>query len=399
MPAFSPEVTQALSEDLHDCLLDAGVTEAAAKFLVGKKILKLAAFADLADNKAGIVEVVGRPAGLDPGNMIECQPLKSAWRDAEAKTKASLEAHAKGEDVNKDVTLGSEQRERLDDQLKAHFKVMWPAAWLSTNGLLGKIKRFYDKRTDFVPRIETDVRNILESEPDKFFNVFLSKGGSLQAQATQGSSAIHGLWKMRERHFQLMLAYSHAAFPEFQNADLTGLMEYHQWAMSKAVEGPYDPSTVHALLKADFHMRTRWMLSWRAKEFTAFTDVVKHHRGHSAYLFNEVTRSIGDSRKHDLDRHKSRSRSRTRGDKGSHGQHRGAQGKNQGKGTSGSNASSSWPGLVRQTANGKKVCQFYNKFSGCKKGWRSCPDEHECDFPNCGKRHSRAEHHPTPQQS
>ena len=173
MPAFSPEVTRALSEDLHDCLLDAGVTEAAAKFLVDKKILKLAAFADLADNKAGIVEVVGRPAGLDPGNMIECQPLKSAWRDAEAKTKASLEAHAKGEDVNKDVTLGSEQRERLDDQLKAHFKVMWPAAWLSTNGLLGKIKRFYDKRTDFVPRIETDVRNILESEPDKFFNVFL----------------------------------------------------------------------------------------------------------------------------------------------------------------------------------------------------------------------------------
>jgi hypothetical protein len=196
MPAFSPEVTQALSEDLHDCLLDAGVTEAAAKFLVDKKILKLAAFADLADNKAGIVEVVGRPAGLDPGNMIECQPLKSAWRDAEAKTKASLEAHAKGEDVNKDVTLGSEQRERLDDQLKAHFRVMWPAAWLSTNGLLGKIKRFYDKRTDFVPRIETDVRNILESEPDKFFNVFLSKGGSLQAQATQGSSAIHGLWKI-----------------------------------------------------------------------------------------------------------------------------------------------------------------------------------------------------------
>ena len=48
--------------------------EVVAKFLVDKKITKLAAFADLADSKAGIVEVVGRPAGLDPADMIACNP-------------------------------------------------------------------------------------------------------------------------------------------------------------------------------------------------------------------------------------------------------------------------------------------------------------------------------------
>ena len=290
MTSYSADVTQHLTEDLHDCLLDAGVTEDVAKFLVRNKILKLAAFADLADSKAGIIEVVGRPAGLDPNDMIACQPLKTAWRDAEAKTKATLEAQARGEDIHKDATLGTEQRERLDDQVKGHFHFTWPAAWLSTNSLLGRLKRFYDKRTDFVPKLDTDVRSILETESDTHFKLFVTKGGSFQAQPAKGYSPVHGLWKLRERHFQLMVAYNHAAFPDFDNASLTLLLEYHQWVMSKAVEGPYDPAAVQALLKADFHMRTKWMLSWRQKEFPTFTEVIKHHRGHSAYLFTDIAR-------------------------------------------------------------------------------------------------------------
>ena len=112
--SYSAEVTAALSEDLLECLLDASVPESVAKFLADKHITKLAAFADLADSKSQIVTIVGRPAGLDHEDAIACQPLMTAWREAEALTKAALEAKARGEDIHKDATMGSEQRERLD---------------------------------------------------------------------------------------------------------------------------------------------------------------------------------------------------------------------------------------------------------------------------------------------
>ena len=57
------------------------------------------AFADLAETKTGIVDIVGRAAGLDPNDHVQCQPLKTAWRNTEAQTKAELEANANGEDL------------------------------------------------------------------------------------------------------------------------------------------------------------------------------------------------------------------------------------------------------------------------------------------------------------
>lgn len=85
-----------MSFELHDVPAHCDVGKRIAKFLVDKNIVKMGAFADLADSKAGIVEVVGRPAGLDPSYGMACQPLKSAWRKAEADTKAKLDARAKG---------------------------------------------------------------------------------------------------------------------------------------------------------------------------------------------------------------------------------------------------------------------------------------------------------------
>ena len=88
---YSAEVNKALSTELYDVLADNDVGEDVAKLLVSKNIYKLGAFADLADTKGGIVNVIGRPAGLDPEDSVACHPLKSAWRQAEAETKAALE--------------------------------------------------------------------------------------------------------------------------------------------------------------------------------------------------------------------------------------------------------------------------------------------------------------------
>ncbi|CAK0839361.1 unnamed protein product [Prorocentrum cordatum] len=95
-----------------------------------------------------------------------------------------------------------------------------------------------------------------------------------------------GLTKFREQHFQLMIAYNQAAAPEFENASLTVLLDYHQCLMEKIMDVKWSPEILHDFLKADFRMRTKWILSWQRREFTTFKDVITHHRGQSAYLFS-----------------------------------------------------------------------------------------------------------------
>ena len=57
--SYNADITKLLSSELQDVLADCDVEERIAKFLVDKNIVKLGAFADLADSKAGILEVVG----------------------------------------------------------------------------------------------------------------------------------------------------------------------------------------------------------------------------------------------------------------------------------------------------------------------------------------------------
>ena len=249
------------------------------------------------------------------------------------------------------------------------------------------------------------MRNILEPEEGrKELQLFLKPGGRVTGKEAHGPSPVRGLWKLRERHFQLMIAYNHASYPEFDNADLTLLLEYHQWIMEKAIEGTYDSKRVYALMLADFQMRTRWMLSWRSKEFNSFSEVVRHHRGHSAYLFSDLPAG-GEKRQ----RSRSRSRSRPRKVQGEKRQRSRSRSRSRPRKVQGNSAAAThntppkadkgsgdtWQGLVRINNEGKRICPFYNKTKGCLKGSR-CADEHECDYPGCGRRHSRAAVHPKP---
>lgn len=368
---YSVEVVAKLRQDLLDCLADAGVQEAVAKWLADHNIVKLTAFADLADSKNEIIDVVGRPAGLDPADSVACQPLKTAWRQAEATTKAVLEAKAKGEDPDKDFTLSPEQRERLDDQVLKHYNFSWPPSMISHGTLIGRLRRFYSKRTDYVPRLETDVRNILEKEADPKFKLFISKQGQVEAQSVDEYTSVQGLWTLKERHLQLMIAYNHAAAPEFKNAHLTTLLDYHQWMMSKAFDLQGASLPVSYLVKADLNMRTRWMLSWKQKQFPTLTEVIEHHRGQSAYLFADMP-AAGDE--------KTGKRKRAPAESGD--------------AAGSASGAAPWTGLERTNKKGERRCPFYNKTTGCRKG-KDCPDVHECDFPHCNRKHSRAEHHAT----
>ncbi|CAK0893953.1 unnamed protein product [Prorocentrum cordatum] len=340
--SYSAEVATALSTELRVVLADNDVPENVAKFLVDKNIVKLGAFADLADSKSNVAQ-------------------------AGAETKAKLEAAAKGDSAEKDISLGAEQRERLDAQVKEYYHFVWPAQWLPANGLMGKLKRMCEKHT-----------------VDPLFKMFFSKQGGVQARAESACAPVQGLTKFRERHFQLMIAYNQAAAPEFENASLTVLLECHQWLMEKIMDVKWSPEIVRDFLKADFRMRTKWMLSWQRREFTTFKDVVAHHRGQSAYLFSDAG-----------DRKRPRSESQPRGRARSRGQGaqtpRDEQPRKASRPGGAARASQppaftkeNWPGLERTNKKtGQARCPFYNKATGCRKG-AACPDSHECDYPGCG---------------
>ena len=172
-----------------------------------------------------------------------------------------------------------------------------------------------------------------------------------------------------------MIAYNQAASPDFEKVSLTALFEHHQWLMEKIMEGEWALHTVYKYLKADFEMRTKWMLSWKRKERSTFAEVITHHRGQTAYLFSD----IGGSR-----------RVRRSCSGGRRSNDRSSQGATDQRGAA---PVPEWKGLERSNKNGKKRCTFYNKKTGCRLG-RECPDLHECDFPGCGATHSRADRHP-----
>eukprot|EP00959_Pyramimonas_sp_CCMP1952_P021551 454305-Pyramimonas_sp.AAC.1 len=69
-----------------------------------------------------------------------------------------------------------------------------------------------------------------------------------------------------------MIAYNQAAAPEFENASLTVLLEHRQWLMEKIMDVKWSPEIVRDFLKADFRMRTKWILSWQRREFTTSKD-------------------------------------------------------------------------------------------------------------------------------
>ena len=101
------------------------------------------------------------PPGLDPNDALQCQPLKSAWRTADAAVKAGLGATARGEEAAETYALSPEKRLRVGGAVERAFGFRWPANLCPDDALLGKLERFYHKKYRFTPRIQ-ETRNVLE---------------------------------------------------------------------------------------------------------------------------------------------------------------------------------------------------------------------------------------------
>ena len=102
----------AAGDTLLQILEDSKVPEQIAKWLGDKGIVKVGAFADLAEDKNGICEVISAAIGIEFADNVERQPLKTAWREADAKHQVNLQSRAKGEDPEKETPIGVEERNR-----------------------------------------------------------------------------------------------------------------------------------------------------------------------------------------------------------------------------------------------------------------------------------------------
>ena len=100
---------------------------------------------------------------------LQPNQLKVLGEHLEAVTKAQNEALARGEDPDRDATLGAEARKRLDVSVTEHFKFMWPPAWQPQNSLVVSCSGSSRRKTDFVPRLECDVKAITDRGTDNSY--------------------------------------------------------------------------------------------------------------------------------------------------------------------------------------------------------------------------------------
>ena len=158
---YSAEITQKLDRDLVDVFDETGFPEELAKYCADNGVTKVMAFADLAESKAEIVKIMARVAALDAEDPIKCQPIKSAWRIADARAKAALDAAATGKEVETIRIMGPTERAKVDAAAEKRFSFRWPPTLMPCSALLAKIEAVYRKFLKETPRIQ-EARSILD---------------------------------------------------------------------------------------------------------------------------------------------------------------------------------------------------------------------------------------------
>ena len=384
---FSADAISNLQRELVEIFDETRVPEDIVKYCNDNGIHKVMAFADLAESKTEIVQVLSRIAGLDQGDPLKCQPIKSAWRTADAQTKASLEVSASGKEAEPVRTMGPTERARVDDQVEKKFNFRWPAALLPCNALLTKIEAVYRKHLRETPRIQ-EARSILDKGaaiPHSQVTFTWKPGSSnVMGATTEDDEACPGVWAFRTKHLILMIAYVQADAPDFQKAELTTMLDYHEWIMNK-LHGDPRPR-LGALIDADFRMRTEWMLSITQREFATLTACVKHHRSESIHLFSGLQNAKQDSDAHGGKRPRGGSQTvRPPPPQVQQRPVRPISNGNQGKGGSKSAGSGQGKGAAMA------ICSYYNRRKGCDRA--GCNYTHKCNVAGCNDTRPAWTHH------
>ena len=313
--------------------------------------------------------------GLDPADAVACQPLKTAWRTAEAIVKADLDARARGEEAETEKVMTEAARKRIDEVWDGHYHISFPPTWVPANSTLGAVKRQLETRAAATMEVHK-VKCLVEREAKADTIVFKLKraAGTLRQEKLTEEQQMASIWEFLYKHRTLMLAYAMAAAPEWASADLSLLLEYHEYVISKALETDWGKGL-------SCEASGRWMLYLRQNSDKSFSDAVMYHRSQSAFLWTGIHNAsvaMNVAGRSSRPRSKSRRRSRTRSQKRE-------QWSKRDKGDAFR--------LETRTQKGETTCTFFNK-GKCVKG-AQCPMAHVCNYSGCfSSTHARVQQHP-----
>ena len=332
---------------------------------------------------AHVADKIARPAGLDPADAVACQPLKTAWRTAEAIVKADLDARARGEEAETEKVMTEAARKRIDESWDGHYHISFPPTWVPANSTLWAVKRQLETRAAATMEVHK-VKCLVEREANADIIVLKLEpaAGTLRQEKLTEEQQVASIWELLYNHRTLMLAYAMAAAPEWASADLSLLLEHHEYVISKALETDRGKrSLLRSIIQANHETRGTWMLYLRQNSDKSLSDAVMYHRSQSAFLWTGVHNAsvaMNVAGRSSRPRFKSRRRSRTRSQKRE-------QRSKRDKGDAFR--------LETRTQKGETICTFFNK-GKCVKG-AQCPMAHVCNYPGCfSSTNARVQQHP-----
>ena len=183
-----------------------------------------------------------------------------------------------------------------------------------------------------------------------------------------------------------MIAYAMVVAPDWSTADLSLMLEYHEFVVSKALEQNQGRRPqLRRIIQADYDTRGRWQLFLREFPDKSLPDAIRHHQANSSYIWSGIHSAVSNSQagRQEREETQTRGRSRSRSPAG------------QGRGSS--DKSSKIDGrrphsfLENQTTAGDAICPFFNK-GKCNRG-AQCQNLHICDYPKCFAKHARHQKH------
>ena len=136
-----------LDPKLDKLLKKHGVDEKVHTYLREKNKTNIGQYAGLADSKADVGDGICAPSGLDKNDRLICQPVKSAWQEAEALVAAELDHIRRGKTSDLDDPVDPEVRVKKTNTFDAYYHIQLPGHLVGCDSLVGRCVREYERRT------------------------------------------------------------------------------------------------------------------------------------------------------------------------------------------------------------------------------------------------------------
>ena len=193
-----------------------GVSEPVRQYLLSKNMITLGQFAGLADDKKDVGDGICLPAGIDPTERLLCQPVKSAWQEAEAYVIAELTQIKKGKFTDLDDPIDPEVRIKKTSNFNDYYHIRLPAHLIGSDTLAGPCVREHERKTPTVQDLQ------------KVNSLAHKSGGRDKSDGHVDGDRPSTRYRVMYKHRVLMNTLALAVAPEWADADWSVLLDYHE---------------------------------------------------------------------------------------------------------------------------------------------------------------------------